>query len=167
MGPSKSEKVGVWPQVFCQSYCISKQYLELGWPDGGLQAGDHSGEWEGELSSSSDSHRSFAPWVGSSIWPSTWRLDPDISSARSLDLVAIGTKLVAVNWNSRYGHSLWAQRPWQEIIQNTWSGTTTSWSHCLGLHLCATNGALSQMWGCLQPGKKVVTYLQEPPSLAN
>ena len=50
---------------------ISKQYLALGWPDGGLQAGDHDGEWEGELSASSDPRRSFAPWVGTSIWPST------------------------------------------------------------------------------------------------
>ena len=39
--------------------------------------------------------------------------------------------------------------------------------HCLGLHLYATNGAPSQMLGHLQPGRKVVTYLQEPPSLAN
>ena len=40
---------------------ISKQYFALGWPDGGLWAGDHDGEWEGELSSSSGPHRSFMP----------------------------------------------------------------------------------------------------------
>ena len=39
----------------------SKQYLTLGWPDGGLWAGDHDGEQEGELSASSDPHRSFMP----------------------------------------------------------------------------------------------------------
>ena len=50
---------------------ISKQYLPLGWPDGGLQAEDHDGKWEGELSASSDPCRSFVPWVGTSIWPST------------------------------------------------------------------------------------------------
>ena len=50
---------------------ISKQYLTLGWLDGGLWAGDHDGEQEGELSSSSDLHRSFAPCVGTSIWQST------------------------------------------------------------------------------------------------
>ena len=49
---------------------ISKQYLTLGWPDGGLWAGDHDGKQEGELSSSSDLHRSFVPWVGTSDWPS-------------------------------------------------------------------------------------------------
>ena len=30
----------------------------------------------------------------------------------------------------------------------------------LGLHLYTTNGAPSQMWGCPQPGRKVVTYHQ-------
>ena len=35
------------------------------------------------------------------------------------------------------------------------------------LFIYPTNGAPSQMWGCLQPGRKVVTYLQEPPSLVN
>ena len=30
----------------------------------------------------------------------------------------------------------------------------------------AINGAPSQTWGCLPPGRKVVTYLQELPSLA-
>ena len=49
---------------------ISKQYLTLGWPDGGLHAGDHDGEWEDELSSSSDPCRSFVPWVSTSVWPS-------------------------------------------------------------------------------------------------
>ena len=34
----------------------------------------------------------------------------------------------------------------------------------LGLHLYATNGAPCQTWVFLQPGRKVVTYLQEPPS---
>ena len=42
-----------------------------------------------------------------------------------------------------------------------------SLSHCFGLHLYATNGAPSETWGCLQPRRKVVTYVQEPPSLAN
>ena len=88
MDPSSSVKVT----------CISKQYFMLGQLDGGLLAGDHNSKQEGELSSSSDSHRSFAPWVGSSIWPSAWRLAPDVSSARSLNLVAIDMKLVAVNW---------------------------------------------------------------------
>ena len=76
------------------------------------------------------------------------------------------TKLVAVNWNSRFSHLIWAQRPWQEMIQTTWFELATSLSHCLGVHLYATNGAPSQMCGCLQPGRKVVSYLQEPPSLA-
>ena len=43
---------------------ISKQYFILGKPDGSLWAGDQDGKWEGELSSSFGSHRSFALWVG-------------------------------------------------------------------------------------------------------
>ena len=135
-----------------------------GW---GLWAWDQDGEQEGRLSNAPGSHRSFALWAGTSAWPSIWRLAPDISSPRSLNLAAIDMKLVAVSWNSRYGHLLWVQRPWQEIKLTTWSEVTTSLLCCLGLHLYATNGASSQMWGCLQPGRKVVTYLQEPPSLAN
>ena len=51
MAPNSSVKVT----------CISKQYFVLGQPDSGLRAGDHNGEWEGELLSSSDCRRSFAP----------------------------------------------------------------------------------------------------------
>ena len=75
---------------------ISKQYFILGWLDGSLQAGDQDGKWEGELSSTSGSHRSFALWDGTSAWPSIWRLAPDISSSRSLNLAAMHMKLVVV-----------------------------------------------------------------------
>ena len=146
---------------------ISKQFFLLGWPDSSLWPGDQDGEQEGELSNASGSHRSITLWSGMSTWPSIWRLTPDISSARSLDLAAMDTKLVAVNWNFKYSHSKWVQRPWQEMKQTTWFELTASLSHCLGLCLYTTNRAPSQMWGCFQPGRKVVTYLQEPPSLAN
>ena len=62
-----------------------------------LWAGDQDSEWEGELSYSSGSHRSFALWVCTSVWPSIWRLAPDILSTRSLDLAAIDMKSVAVS----------------------------------------------------------------------
>ena len=86
--------------------------------------------------------------------PPVWRLTPDISSPRSLDLAAMDTKLVVVNWNSRYSHLMWVQRPWQEIKQTPWFELTASLSCCLGHHLYATNGAPSQMWGCLPTWKK-------------
>ena len=75
---------------------ISKQYFVLGQLDSGLQTGDQDGSWEGELSSSSSFWGSFTIWVGPSMWPSIWRLVPDILLARSLDLAAIDMKLVAV-----------------------------------------------------------------------
>ena len=76
---------------------ISKQYFVLGQLDSGLWAGYQDGKWEGELSSSSGSQGSFVIWVGTSTWPSIWRLAPDILLARSLDLAAIDMKLVAVS----------------------------------------------------------------------
>ena len=157
---------GTAPNSSVKVTCISRQCLVLGQLDSSLLAGDQDGEWEGELSNASDSHRYFALWGGSSKWPFIWRLAPDVSSTRSHDLAAMDMKLVAVNWNSRFSHSIWVQRPWQEIKQTTWFELATSLSHCLGLCLYTTNRAPSQMWGCLQPGRKVVTYLQEPPSLA-
>ena len=50
------------------------------------------------------------------------------------------------------------------MIQNTWFELAMSLSCCLGLHLYATNGAPSQMWQCLQPGRKVVTYCATAPT---
>ena len=58
---------------------------------------DQDGKQEGELSSFSSSHGSFAVRIGTSTWPSSCRLAPDILSTRSLDLAAIDMKLVAVN----------------------------------------------------------------------
>ena len=49
---------------------ISKQCFVLRWPNSGLWTGDHVGELGGELSSSSVSHQSNAPWAGFSTWPS-------------------------------------------------------------------------------------------------
>ena len=77
--------------------CILRQYLVLGWPKGGLLAGDQDGKWEGELPEASDSHWSSALWDGTSTWPSIWRLAPDILSPRSLDFAAIDVKVMAVN----------------------------------------------------------------------
>ena len=36
----------------------------------------------------------------------------------------------------------------------------------MGIRLYTTNSVPLQMWGCLQLGRKVATYLQEPPSSA-
>ena len=85
---------------------ISRQCFVLGQLDGGLLAGDQDGKREGELPDASDSHRSFALWGGTSAWPSIWRLTPDVSSTRLLDLATMDMKLVAVNWNSRFSHSI-------------------------------------------------------------
>ena len=75
--------------------------------------------------------------------PSIWGLAPDILFPTLLNLAAIDMKLMAVNWNFRFGHSVWVQRPWQEIKERTWFWLATSLSHCLGLHF------ICHQWGCL------------------
>ena len=150
---------GTAPNSSVNVTCISRQCLILGQLDGSLLAREQDGKWEGELPNVSDSQRSFRLWDGTSMWPSIWRLAPDVLLPRALNLAAIDMKLGAVNWNSGFSHSNWVQRPWQEMKQTTWFGLAMSLSHCLGLHLYATNVAPSQMWGCLLPGRKVVTYL--------
>ena len=47
---------------------------------------------------------------------------------------------MAVNRNSGYGHSTWAQRPWQEIMYTTESDMTAFLPQSLGICFYATNG---------------------------
>ena len=75
----------------------SRKCLVLGWFNSSLLAGDQDGEWEGELLNVPNSLGSFALWDGMSMWPSIWRLAPDVLSSRLPDLAAIDLKLVAVN----------------------------------------------------------------------
>ena len=131
---------GTAPNSSVYVTCISRQCFVIGQLDGGLLAGDQDGEWEGELPNASNSCGSFALWDGMSARPSVWSLAPDVLSTRLLNLAAIDMKLVAVNWNSRFCHSIWVKRPWQEIKQTTWFGLATSLSHCLGLHLYTPMG---------------------------
>ena len=58
---------------------------------------DHDGKWKGELPGAPDSPGSFVLFNGTFMWPSIWRLAPDILSSKSLDLVAIDMIVVAVN----------------------------------------------------------------------
>ena len=101
--------------------CISRQYFVLWQLDDCLLAGDQDGKWEGELPNASNSCRSFALWYGMSAWPSIGRLTPNVLSTRSLNLAAMDMKLVAVNTNFGFSHSIWMQRPWQQIKQTTLS----------------------------------------------
>ena len=76
---------------------LSPILLVLGWLDGGLLARDQDSKWEGELADASGYCRSFTLWDGTSMWPLVWRLAPDVSSTRTLNLSAMDMKLVAVN----------------------------------------------------------------------
>ena len=106
---------GTAPVSLVNVTCIPKQCLVLGWLGGSLLAGDQYGEQEGELPDTPISSGSFWLWDGMSMWPSIWRLAPDIWSSKSLDLVAIDMMVVAMNWNSRTSHTNQMQRPLQEM----------------------------------------------------
>ena len=61
---------------------------------------------------------------------------------------------MAVNRNSRYGHSMWAQRPWQEIMYTTESDMTASLPQSLGIHFFATNWGSCTYMGMLPTREK-------------
>ena len=59
--------------------------------------GDQDGKWEGALPNIPISSGSFQPLAGMGVWPSVWRLAPDVWSSKLLDLVAIDATVVAVD----------------------------------------------------------------------
>ena len=69
-------------------------------------------------------------------------------------------KSVAVNRNSRYSHSMWVQRPWQEIMYTTESDMTASLPRSLGIHFYATNGGSCTYMG-MPPTREKGSHL--PP----
>ena len=100
------------------------------------------------------------------MWPSIWRLAPDVQSSKSLDLVAIDTIVVAMNWNSRSSHTNQVQRPWQEIKK-------TPGLHLPHLYHVDWDSIYMPHWGSLADvgmpptWEKVVTYLLKPPDFEN
>ena len=60
-------------------------------------ARDQDGKWEGALSNAPIYSGSFQPLDGMGVWPSVWRLAPDVQFSKSLDLVAINATVVALN----------------------------------------------------------------------
>ena len=72
--------------------CIPRKCLVLGQPGDGLLARDQDGKWEGALPNAPTYFRVLSwPLDGMGVWPSVWRLAPDVQSSKSLDFVAIGT----------------------------------------------------------------------------
>ena len=77
--------------------CIPKQYLVPGGSGDCNLSGDLDGEWEGTLPDTPISSGPSQPLGDVGVWPSIWRLTPDIQSSKSLDLVAIDMTVVAMN----------------------------------------------------------------------
>ena len=75
--------------------CISSQYQVSG--QLGFLTGDWDGDQDGVLPNTSGSLGPFWLLGGVRVWPSSWILVPGFCSSRSLDLVAIDTKTVAMN----------------------------------------------------------------------
>ena len=49
------------------------------------------------------------------MWPSVWRLAPELWSSKLSELVAIDMIIVAMNGDSGSSHTNQVQRPWQEM----------------------------------------------------
>ena len=125
--------------------CISKQHQVLGWSGVGFLARD----WDGALPNASGSSRPFQLLCGVRMWLSVWILIPGFWSSRLLNLAAIDTKTVAMNWNSRYVHSVWAQRPMQENKEITGLVVTALNSWWVGGPFIHHKQALSHTWKML------------------
>ena len=65
--------------------------------DNGFLARDQDGEWEGALPNAPISLGSFPPLDGMGVWPSVWRLAPDVWFSKLLDLATIDATVVAMN----------------------------------------------------------------------
>ena len=77
--------------------CIPRQYQVLGQIGAGCLSRERDGEWKGALPDTPISSRPFQPLGDVGVWPSIWRLAPDIWSSESLDLATIDMPVVAMN----------------------------------------------------------------------
>ena len=145
---------GSTPPSLVKVTCIPRQYQVSGPPGDGCLSGDWDGEWEGALPDASISFRPFWPLGDVGVWPSIWRLVPDIWPSKSLDLVAIDTPVVVMNWNSRWisSHNLGA-RALTRNKETTGFVLTTSYPWWLGVSLYTTNGLPSRLGDTSDLGK--------------
>ena len=92
---------GVTLSSLVEVTCISKQYQVSGQSGVGFFPEDQDGDWDGAFPNASGSSGPLQLLGGVRVWPSVWILSPDFWSSRLLNLAAIDTKTVAVNWNSK------------------------------------------------------------------
>ena len=134
--------------------CISKQYWVSGQLGFGLLARDQDGEHDGALPNASGFSWPFWPFVAVRVWPSVWILISGSKSSRSLDLVAIDIKTVAVNWNSRYFSTNWVQKPLQENKDTYGLSVTASYPWWVRDPFICHQWFPLQAWGHFLPGKR-------------
>ena len=112
------------------------------------------GECDGALPNASGSSGQFQQLVGVRVWPSVWVFISGFESCRSLNLVAIDMKLVVVNWNSGYIHTVQVQRPMQENRDTNELAVATSYPWWVrDLFICHQQIPL-QTWGHFLPRKR-------------
>ena len=105
---------GVIPPSSAEITCISKQYQVPGWSGVGFLTGDRDGEHDVVLPNASVSSGPCWLLSGVKVWPPIWILAPVFWLSKLLDLMAVDSETVAVNWNSGQVHSVQALRPMQE-----------------------------------------------------
>ena len=83
------------PSSSVETICISRQYQVSG--QLGFLTGDWDSDQDGVFPNGSGSSGPFQLLGGVRAWPSFWILVPGFFSSRSLNMVAIDMKTVAVN----------------------------------------------------------------------
>ena len=137
--------------------CICKQYPVSGQSGVGFLAGHQDGECDGALSNASGFSWRFQPFVSVRVWPPIWILISGFKLSKLLNLVAIDTKTVVMNWNSGYVHAVWAQRPMQENKDTNGLAVTMSYPQWVrDLFICHQQIPM-QTWEHFLPGKSYST----------
>ena len=99
--------------------------------------------------------------------PSAWRLASDILSPPSLVLAAIRHKIsgheLKLQIQSFFMGAQSSGKKQYKLLDLTWPPPYHAVRESIYM---PPMGVPLQTWGCLQPGRKATTYLQEPPSSA-
>ena len=137
-----------------ETTCISKQYWVSGQSGVGFLTRDQDEECDGVLPNASGSSGLFLMFVGVRVLPSICILTSGFKSSRLLNLVAIDTKTVVMNWNSGYVHTVWEQRPLLENKDTNGLAVSTSYPWWVGDPFIHHQQIPLQMGGHFLPGKR-------------
>ena len=144
---------GMAPVSLVNVTCIPRQCLVLGQLDDCFLARDQGGEWGMALPDTPISSGSLWPLDGMGVWPSVWRLAPDVQFSKSLDLAAIDMTVVAVNPKLQIKSCKLGAKALPRNEETTGFALTTSFPQWLRFNLSTTNGLCSKCGDASDLGK--------------